>query len=872
MSVGDPQNTHQQQLRDPRSAAGLGHWLERLGTIVHFLFVTIMLASVGYASFSFVQAASKRQLRELPTTMEEVDWHSSESSEYCLACHKPVGPAMAGLDLKHSHPQNVFLNENQLQAIADMGTMAGDNGTLICISCHRLGRERQVPYMLADTLVGGQFCGRCHPGHYARQTPHDLRDSSPTEVNRLGQTANEGGPCSACHLAHRYAREFVSCEHDPDGRCVTCHQARRCAHLHAREHMEHPESRCLECHDPHDMSQGEFLKHKVVELCILCHDDFAEGVEEGMHPLDKMDYPVPQELIDAGAWIQSDRHELTCAICHVMHEAQYGTLLTKEVDSNQLCLTCHADKLADEKHENLLFAHARSPQLNEQQQEVVEDWETRLGPDGELLCLSCHRVHEADASVALLMFQPQYGETCVACHPAQGGLVGTVHDLRTNFPDEKNIADMTPVKHGPCSACHLAHRSARGPVSQPGDPAGRCGTCHQPDRCAQARMVTGQDHPETPCTRCHNPHERRYGHFLAKPEAELCTECHAAQAGLVGGPHDHSQNSAAWPDGVGGLCLSCHVPHGGERADLFRMRGTDPVGNHDDVCLVCHAETAWDASTAIAAIHPHEISPEQNKVELALVPRDEEGNMRMGCRTCHDPHGGPEPVHLARVGPDQPTESLCFHCHAEKQYIKYTGHSAECLLKMGFDVDSCKPCHAMHANRDGTWGQMLSPRFMMESCQIAPESGVGGCVPCLACHHANGPAPVRTVATHPEKEMFNAISPDAPGYLPLFDAAGQVDPMGHVVCRTCHLSHGRLDLLRRVAERESLSHAEQSAIRTQLRSFIPPNICTECHGHEARFRYLFFHNPERRVFPRPDSLEQPQSPPSPAEDGTPPPP
>ena len=97
--------------------------------------------------------------------------------------------------------------------------------------------------------------------------------------------------------------------------------------------------------------------------------------------------------------------------------------------------------------------------------------------------------------------------------------------------------------------------------------------------------------------------------------------------------------------------------------------------------------------------------------------------------------------------------------------------------------------------------------------------------------------------------MYNMVAPDAEGYLPLFNAAGHVDPAGHVVCRTCHVSHGRLDLLHRVAQSESLSSAEKSAVRTQLRPFLPPNVCTECHGPEARFRFLYFHDPAQRAAP-----------------------
>ncbi|MGD8453988.1 MAG: cytochrome c3 family protein [Phycisphaerae bacterium] len=847
--------SHDSTHQPPRSTGGPRRWLRQVGAVVHVLAVVAMLACTGYAALAFIQAAAKREPQRLPSTMEDVDWGSPESSAYCLACHKPVGPAMAGLDVEHGHPQNVHLSDAQLQAVADMGTVVGLDQTLICISCHTLSERRAGRYMLADSLSGGSLCERCHPGHYARGTPHDLRASAPAERNRLGETADEGGPCSPCHLAHRYAREFQPCAHDPDGRCTTCHQIDACAEDHARMAMDHPEAHCLECHDPHDMSHGEFLKQPASDLCVTCHEGLADGALVGMHPLGPMDDPVPQALISAGADVPAGSHELTCLVCHSIHAGAYAPLLVLRPDSNELCLTCHDDKRGVEASpESVVPRHGASPILNSEQQEVVRQWETRVGPDNELLCVSCHRVHGSKSKMALLAFQPKYGETCGACHPRHDGVFGTSHDLRTNFPDEPNASGMTPAEYGACSACHLSHRFARPPAPAPGDPSGQCLTCHQADACGEQRMIDGVDHPETVCTDCHDPHERQHANYLAADQVTLCSACHADQARLVGGPHDSAQNIELWPEGSrapGGACLSCHVPHGGARKDLFRARGAEPVGNHDDVCLVCHPDAGWGANSGIAAIHPHEISPTQDKVKLALVPKDDAGNMRMGCRTCHDPHGGVEPVHLARVALHQPTESLCLHCHEEKEYVKQTGHSADSLSRFGLDVDSCKPCHAMHASRDGLWGQMLSPRFLRDWCKGTEEMR-GGRLPCLACHCPDGVAPLPQIVTHPDKEMFNMISPDAPGYLPLFDTAGHIHPAGRVVCRTCHLSHGRLDLLRRVAQRESLSRAEQSAIRTQVRPFVPPNICTECHGEEARMRFLFFHDPARRAFPRQD--------------------
>ncbi|MBZ5671564.1 MAG: hypothetical protein LAO04_17785 [Acidobacteriia bacterium] len=727
-----------------------------------------------------------------------------------------------------------------------LGTVVGPNNTLICMSCHKLGQNSSA-YMLADTLTGSRLCQRCHPGHYAQGTPHDLRQSAPHEENRLGQTVAQGGPCSACHLSHRYAREIIPSPLDPDGYCITCHQAYHVAAGHARTKMVHPESHCLQCHNPHDAANGNFLREPGNDLCLRCHVQLGGGVVAGMHPLGAMDRPMPAELCVAGTPPTADSNVVKCVTCHSMHSAGYPSLLRMPPDSNQLCLACHRDQLTAKTPHGELPGHGQSPILSAAQRAVVAKWGTPTGRDGELLCVSCHRVHGGQPDASLLVERPRYEETCLACHPQMLDVVGSPHDLRTNHPLEQNSKGMTVLAAGSCSACHLGHGAARAPAPTAGDPQGQCLNCHQDGQCAATKQPGAVDHPKTACTECHNPHERHGGNFLVQDSAALCLRCHTDQATLAGGPHDHttSTHPEKWPAQAAaqtGPCLPCHVPHGGERADLFRVGGDRPVGNHDDVCLSCHPDAAWGAASNIAAIHPQKIAPEHSRVNLALVPTDAAGNKRMGCTTCHNPHGGVDPVHLARVGPHEPTQALCVTCHRDKEYVKYTGHSADKLELLGFDADSCKPCHAMHARPSETYGQMLSPRFLAERC-VQMEGQPYSCLPCLACHVAGGVAPSPERAVHPSMIMLNINTPADPGYLPLFDRAGHLAADGQVVCRTCHVSHGRLELLQLIARGTTLTPEQQNAVRAQVRPYVTPNVCYACHGEEGRMRYLYFHNP-----------------------------
>lgn len=835
-----------------RIVAGLGR-LERAAapviTVVNWL---VALAGVGVLVallIPFSKSAAEAEPPPMPANMVDVDWHDPGSSKFCLACHKRVSRAAGGIEVERGHSQNVPLREDQLAAVAAMGTIAGPDDTLICMSCHVLG-EGGGQFMLADTLDGSALCQRCHPGHYAQGTPHDLRLSAPHETNRRGWTTSEAGPCSACHLAHSHAREIERSPLDPDGKCVTCHSEQGVAAGHARLTMDHPESHCSECHNPHDMTHGEFLSVPVDELCVRCHAGYDAGPQRGMHSLGHMDYPVPAALIADRAHTMGEPQELTCVICHDTHLATEPKLLHQPIEDNTLCLTCHREQLT-EMGDGHLPRHGQAPPLNEEQQAAVATWGGQIGPEGQLLCVSCHQVHGGRVDTHLLAFWPKYGETCVACHPETAVVFGSEHDLRVKFPQVTNNQGMNPVDAGACSACHLAHQFPRERVAMPGDPDGVCSSCHRPGECGEALTASGASHPGTRCTDCHDPHDRHSGQFLNMPEPQLCTSCHAAQGDLRGGPHDLSTNPDEWPAAAreaGGLCLPCHVPHGGDRPDLFRAAAGEPVGNHDEICLVCHDRTAWGADSAIAALHPQKIDPDTPLgVNLALVPTDEAGNPRMGCRTCHEPHGPAEPPHLARIEPGEPTESLCLHCHEDKQLITLSAHAPQRLAAAGYDTDSCKPCHAMHAAPDATWGNVLSPRFLLQYCGEGTNVNATDCVPCLACHTAEGPAPTHVFEEHPEVLAMNVFEPDDAGYMPLFGPDGRIDPQGQVTCRTCHLSHGRLDLLERLAANEELSDAARHAMNAQVREFNAPNLCTTCHGEEARQLYLYFHNPEWRT-------------------------
>ena len=765
--------------------------------------------------------------------------HTPEGQAHpeCRSCHEPqlVREDIAKPSLKGAyHRQCMGCHREWAQ---------GDH----CQSCHRpIGEANASGELSAAALYMGK--------------PHPVIAKPDVEIY---QTEHRPGVKSRVVFSHkhhieRYGNSCVDC-HRSDN-CMRCHEAGKQHVQRVRTPEEHHQS-CVGCHRVDDEAR--------------CGDCHRKPDEPAPKPFDHADTGWPlasyhQAVNCRGCHKQTPFTSLDkrCSACHSAPAAETQAARTRsgasgprahqpflgyvrsERASGEVCVACHQDLAEDAPGQ----MHPQ-PVLKRGVPEKLVQAGARGRAGQKMDCLACH-------STATARFEPiVVGDSgsdglCLTCHRRQASIFGTLHDIRSEPSGRGRRAGTQPATSmpetrpagGTCRTCHPAHRPARTPVVTAGDPAGQCTACHQPRGWAQAKPASTFPHPRTACSDCHNPHESRHKQFLIAPVAELCAMCHAEEARMAGGPHDPSRRPETWPDKTAaakGLCLACHLPHSNDTKTLLRFPPPQADAGHDGACLACHPKEAWGSKGDRAILHPHDISPDQKKVSHKKVPTDEAGHHRMTCRTCHDPHGGAKPGYLINGQPDEPA-GVCLSCHEQKKYMEQTGHATERLAKLGFDAGQCRPCHAMHASPDKTWGQMLSPRFL-DQHQVGATSSVSDGIVCLACHHSEGPAPVRAVTTHPPIFVPNMVAPEAPGYLPLFDSAGLVSRNGQITCRTCHLSHGRLDLLQLAAKNGKLSDAERRAMRLNLRAFIAPNICTQCHGQEAQLRFMLFHDPARRA-------------------------
>lgn len=620
---------------------------------------------------------------------------------------------------------------------------------------------------------------------------------------------------------------------------------------------------CRTCHSAHgggaaqaDISRAVFLRvpNQAGELCVSCHIDKTRGTALGSHPTGGMPWPVPQTLIDAGARVGPNPRELTCQVCHTPHGAHNDHLLVLGTSSNQLCMQCHEQMRPGMFRDGGHTEHPFSPGVNDEQRHAIESTGGKLGDAGQLICLSCHRLHSGKGDRFLLADDLKDGRLCLNCHSDRAAISGSSHDLRTNFPSERNRLGMTAESGGPCSACHLFHRYAREMTPGPNDPSGKCLTCHSDGKCAENRKLGSLTHPTLACLDCHDPHDTKHANFLPAPAEQVCIRCHSEQAEVVSGAHHASLDNPAWSKSgfaAADHCLACHRTHGTESTGLFRVAAPprsepspDGASSSDAVCIACHPVADWGASGDHAAAHPRGASTRYFDASLPLVAAHDGSDPRIGCRTCHEPHAG-ESRKLLRASTGQ---ELCLKCHSDMRHMMDTAHAPARLASRGFESDSCRPCHSVHANPASVERHLLWNRALLGSAGDTrpnqhPNSDTSfkadstDDAHCTACHGPSGTAQVPAVATHPEVPLFDPFRNSAQTGIRIFSDIGLPDATGRITCRTCHLPHGR----------EPPPDTEHTrAARLLLRPFLAPNVCTSCHGADALRRYLYFHDPQKR--------------------------
>ncbi|NOX60036.1 MAG: hypothetical protein GXP29_14415 [Planctomycetes bacterium] len=634
---------------------------------------------------------------------------------------------------------------------------------------------------------------------------------------------------------------------------------------------------CRTCHTAH--GGGEETPATTVftrvpnersELCMMCHTP-DHGNDQ--HPLKIFDVALPDQAKLEWAHYGPDNNEVICQSCHTPHGAAGASLLVEAPGSDILCVSCHTVLTPNIWQDGPARKHPRDAPLGAVQKQAVEAWSAHAGLGETLACLSCHRMHDSPAKVNLLNETLSGSAICLACHPDQGRLLETKHDLRSSAASELNMRGLTATQSGPCGACHSVHHDSRKMTPTVHDPASQCVTCHRVGECAEDAGGLDYKHPShignvhptlenmrlfdspgddnsasTTCLTCHDPHTTAHAKFLRATPDEICASCHKAQADSLVGGHDFVgnkklRNASGRTAAETGKCGFCHGIHQGSGPAIWAATTTPPT-TPDDYCLVCHQNNGMaknqiadtlhhPTGTARTTISSDTVSP----LPLFANTCQRDANGSMSCASCHDPHANAtvSPA-LLRIEPGESSTSLCITCHPEAGAIQSSLHGEAAMRAfhgnkaIAQTPSTCGPCHAVHAKNsvDGMWAGPMDRGAKLEASNR-----------CLGCHGPSGTATRVPPLAHPAVSMRNVNPAGSRGWMPL--ARNGTSPTRQIDCMTCHIPHGQ-HLEDKLSNNAPTSLVELGSRKSLLRPYVAPNLCSSCHGFEGIYRFLNFHH------------------------------
>lgn len=637
----------------------------------------------------------------------------------CTGCHSPHAKggwgALAGNGASLRKGGNALCGGCHAAQSGNGGLLHGKQiGNAGCKECH-VAHGGTGKALLRDT--GSTLCRRCHGSiHPEKDGGHPLDGRKV----RAGESAALPG-CLACHPVHGKKGDTA----DLADRCGSCHAfGGKGKGAEIRSHSG--VGKCTTCHTFHSRTGegGRAFRGKDIRsdaLCRSCHPSYnAADVRAG-------------RAAGTHVTISREGRRDICGRCHQLHGAPAGTPLLRSRKS-YFCLDCHDSQNTIRESSGISLAHPVFEKVTKGRlADVIREKKVAVGPAGEIICATCHKVHGAEKETPLLASGADKGESCSWCHP---GMRGKSHG-RTGGGTSPG-----------CDGCHPVH----GRKSADGDPWGLlCRKCHPRSSAHQAGIgdrVTGRamDLPEfdprgrtatygaVTCPTCHDPHgDSAQPKRLRKeyrPNGFLCTTCHRSQDTVVLTPHDLRGIAG---DGV---CEPCHKPHAGEPPWMWGLaRGAGETG--EESCRACHlaGEGKGQGMPVPRGGHPTNVLPSRPLPDR--FPRiGPEGRFSetgvISCSTCHAVHGrGVMPVgqgvgkllRASDASPEQPhlPSAICAECHPGKG----RRHGAA----------DCLACHPPH--RDDKAGAACLKCHPGQKGALVERHGKTGAA-CGSCHKLHG--------------------------------------------------------------------------------------------------------------------------------------
>jgi len=647
---------------------------------------------------------------------------------------------------------------------------------------------------------------------------------------------------------------------------------------------------CGTCHTAHgiDWSQNTsaiFMRaiNSSSNMCRACHAGHATGTQEGNHPILDRITNFPKVLLKAGAKV-GPGNKMVCESCHRQHGAAGKKLLVlKNSSTSRLCITCHRNKrsMVNSKHDlSVMQPNAR----NEKGQTVR----------GSGLCSACHIPHGAKGpALASRLVEsgtnPVLG-TCLACHNPTGMAKKKTIKDRHSHPlnisikkvgisvENKKWRSSKVNRHAKKRLKSLPLYDEQGNRSVNANLIG-CGTCHDPHNWSTKSSEINTKDPRTYSGTGNNS-------FLRIPQgrdSSLCTNCHVDKAAVI--PSRHNPNAFKGEQAKlmkrsgkrrleSGICGTCHKTHNANGPALWGRnlgKGKAPI---EKMCNDCH-KSPGAAQEKLTGQYSHPVGKKlASNVTIGKMPRfDNKGNRvksggNIDCSTCHDPHqwdpNNINSVAGANLKVDGTVDNsflrlradaeagLCLKCHKTQAQIAGTDHdlsitapnSRNSLGQTVSESGICGTCHAVHNSKSsaGLWGRDVGPGD-------DPAAQV-----CFSCHARNGIAGEKVIpndlTTHPKDiQVWSGVIRKAAGLsneegMPVFDELGKRSIVGSITCPSCHNPHLWSAKKRSKGPGRNIEGDSSSSFLT-LKS-IANNVCADCHGLDAIFRYKYFHSKSAR--------------------------
>jgi DmsE family decaheme c-type cytochrome len=227
---------------------------------------------------------------------------------------------------------------------------------------------------------------------------------------------------------------------------------------------------------------------------------------------------------------------------------------------------------------------------------------------------------------------------CRGCHPDISAAFFRNAHFKTSNDESLKFEEKG------CESCHgpgKAHIEGKGDKSkiiafsqlQPKQVLDNCLGCHKQQMGRSNIRRSSHTTADVVCTNCHSIHKAATPRqLLAKPQTDLCYQCHQNVRAQFSMPVKHRVNEGFMQ------CSDCHNPHGAD-APVTRMsvrpRMMQTGLQNEEPCMKCHVDKRGPFLFEHTAV----------RVD--------------GCSSCHVPHGGMN----ARLLKRPQMFTLCLECH-----------------------------------------------------------------------------------------------------------------------------------------------------------------------------------------------------------------